>query len=313
MSMAAIRERLAAGRVVFLDGATGTELQRRGAPMDDDAWCALATESHPHLLRAIHEDYIRAGADVITVNTFSTSRVLLGLSGRADRAASLARRSVEIALEARDRAAHGRPVVVAGSISHMIPVTQGAAVADPSRMPSEAMLRESFRELAGVLASAGCDLLLMEMMSHPERARLAIEAARETGLPVWIGLSARSEEGRVVSYVRESFPFGEVVPQILAHGGEVAGLMHTNIQTIGPALEILRAHWSGPLMAYPDSGHFKMPDWQFEDIIAPADFAEACVAWVDAGVRIVGGCCGLSVEHIAAMTAALRHRRQATG
>jgi homocysteine S-methyltransferase len=309
MSMAVIRERLAAGKVVFLDGAIGTELQKRGAPMDDDAWCALATESHPHLLRTIHEDYIRAGADVITANTFSTSRVLLGLSGRADRAATLARRSVEIALEARERAALGRPVAVAGSISHMVPMAQGADLGDPSRAPSEAALRESFHELANTLAAAGCDLLLMEMMSHPARARLAIEAAKATGLPVWIGFSARSESGRIVSYVRESWPFEEVVPQILRQGGEVAGLMHTNVNTIAPALEILRRHWSGPLMAYPDSGHFKMPDWQFEDIIAPADFARACVGWVEAGVRVVGGCCGLSVEHIAAMSTALRNRR----
>ena len=309
MSMVAIRERLAAGKVVFLDGAIGTELQKRGAPMDDDAWCALATESHPHLLRTIHEDYIRAGADVITVNTFSTSCILLGLSGRADRVATLARRSVEIALEARERVARGRPVAVAGSISHMVPMAQGAALGDPSRVPSEAALRESFRELADTLAAAGCDLLLMEMMSHPVRARLAIEAAKATGLPVWIGFSARSEEGRVVSYVRESWPFEEVVPQILRRGGEVAGLMHTNVNTIAPALEILRRHWSGPLMAYPDSGHFRMPDWQFEDIIAPADFARACVGWVEAGVRVIGGCCGLSAEHIAAMTAALQRYR----
>jgi homocysteine S-methyltransferase len=309
MSMVAIRERLAAGKVVFLDGAIGTELQKRGAPMDDDAWCAVATETHPHLLRAIHEDYIRAGADIITANTFSSSRVLLGLSGRADRAAPLSRRAVEIALEARERVAQGRPVAVAGSISHMVPIAQGAAVNDPSRVPSEAALRESFHELADALAKAGCDLLLMEMMSHPVRARLAIEAAKATGLPVWIGLSARSEAGRVVSYARESWPFGEVVPQILAHGGEVAGLMHTNVTTIGPALEILRAHWARPLMVYPDSGYFKMPDWQFEDIISPADFARACVGWVQGGVQVIGGCCGLSVEHIAAMTAALPSRR----
>jgi S-methylmethionine-dependent homocysteine/selenocysteine methylase len=309
MSMAAIRQRLAAGKVVFLDGAIGTELQKRGAPMDDDAWCAVATESHPHLLRAIHEDYIRAGVDVITTNTFSSSRVLLGPSGRADRAARLSRRAVEIALEARERAAQGRPVAVAGSISHMVPVVHGGAVSDPSRVPSEALLRESFRELAETLAAAGCDLLLMEMMSHPVRARLAIEAAKASGLPLWIGLSARSEAGRLVSYVRESWSFGEVVPQILAHGGEVAGVMHTNVSTVGPALQILRAHWSGPLMAYPDSGHFKNPDWVFEDIIPPADFGRACVAWVDAGVRVVGGCCGLSVEHIAAMIAALRSRQ----
>ena len=140
MSMAAIRERLAAGKVVFLDGAIGTELQRRGAPMDDDAWCALATESHSDVLRKIHEDYIGAGADVITANTFSSSRTLLGLSGRADRAAPLSRRAVEIALEARERAARGRPVAIAGSISHMVPVAHGAAVGDPSRVPSEAAL-----------------------------------------------------------------------------------------------------------------------------------------------------------------------------
>ena len=309
MSMAAVRARLAAGKVVFLDGAIGTELQKRGAPMDDDAWCALATESHPHALRAIHEDYIRAGVDIITVNTFSSSRVLLDPSGRANRAATLSRRAVEIALEARERAAQGRPVAVAGSISHMVPVVHGGAVSDPSRLPSEALLRESLHELADTLAGAGCDLLLMEMMSHPGRARLAIEAAKATGLPVWIGLSARAEAGRLVSYVREGWPFGEVVPQILAHGGEVAGVMHTNVSTTGPALEILRAHWSGPLMAYPDSGHFKSPDWVFEDIIPPADFARACVGWVDAGVQVVGGCCGLTVEHIQAMAAALRSRR----
>src|SRR6185295_16866967 len=138
----------------------------------------------------------------------SSSRTLLGLSGRADRAATLSRRAVEIALEARERAARGRPVAIAGSISHMVPMAHGDAVGDPSRVPSEAALRESFRELAGVLAEAGCDLLLMEMMSHPLRARLAIEAAKATGLPVWVGLSARSEAGRVVSYTRESMPLG---------------------------------------------------------------------------------------------------------
>src|SRR5262245_452516 len=128
MSMVAIRDRLKTGKVVFLDGPIGTELQKRGVPMDDDAWCAPATESHPHLLRAIHEDYIRAGVDIITANTFSSSRVLLGLSGRADRAATLSRRAVEIALEARERTARGRPAAVAGAISHMVPMALGATL-----------------------------------------------------------------------------------------------------------------------------------------------------------------------------------------
>ena len=85
---------------VILDGATGTELQRRGAPMDDDAWCAVATATHPDQLRAIHEDYIRAGADIVTANTFASARHLLERAGIGERTAELQRLAVRLAREA---------------------------------------------------------------------------------------------------------------------------------------------------------------------------------------------------------------------
>ena len=84
-AMHAIQRKLATGETIILDGATGTELQRRGAPMNDDAWCAVATASHPELLRAIHEDYIRAGADIVTANTFASARHLLERAGIGER------------------------------------------------------------------------------------------------------------------------------------------------------------------------------------------------------------------------------------
>ena len=80
-AMRAIERMLAEDRIVLLDGATGTELQRRGAAMNDVAWCALATASHPELLRAIHEDYVRAGCEVVTANTFASARHLLERAG----------------------------------------------------------------------------------------------------------------------------------------------------------------------------------------------------------------------------------------
>jgi S-methylmethionine-dependent homocysteine/selenocysteine methylase len=121
----AIAARLAGGGTVLLDGATGTELQRRDVPMDDAAWCALAALTHPDTLRAVHEDYVRLGCDVITTNTFASARHLMARAGREDDTKLGYRRAVEIAREARERAAAGRPVAVAGSISTMRPARKG--------------------------------------------------------------------------------------------------------------------------------------------------------------------------------------------
>ena len=76
--------------------------------------------------------------------------------------------------------------------------------------------------------------------------------------------------------------------------------MHTIMNDMDPSLDELRASWDGPIMAYPESGYFKMPHWQFGDM-SPEEFAAACRRWVESGVQIVGGCCGVSVEHIAAL------------
>ncbi len=79
-----LQDRLDAGDVLILDGAIGTELQRRGAAMDGTAWCAVATKTSPGILRGLHEDYIRAGADVITTNSFSSAHHMLEPAGLGD-------------------------------------------------------------------------------------------------------------------------------------------------------------------------------------------------------------------------------------
>jgi S-methylmethionine-dependent homocysteine/selenocysteine methylase len=81
----AIAAKLAGGHLVILDGGTGTDIQRRGVPMHPQKWCAEANISHPDVIRAVHADYIQAGAQVITANTFATSPLLFDALGRAAR------------------------------------------------------------------------------------------------------------------------------------------------------------------------------------------------------------------------------------
>jgi homocysteine S-methyltransferase len=278
--------------------------------MHPQVWSALAADAAPDLLREVHEDYVRAGADVITANTFATSRVLLGAASLGDRVAGLTRRSVEIALAARERVAGGRPVAVAGSLSNMMPMVEGTAHLDPRRMAPLDEAEASYHEQAALLAAAGVDLLLLEMQYRPAYLARSIRAARASGLPVWVGTSARFAapgDDRVLSFApEEEIPYADVVDAVLAAGADdVIGVMHTNASVIGPALDILRArHW-GPLMAYPDSGHFEMPRWRFVDVIAPATLAETARGWLRQGVQVVGGCCGLGVAHVRALRALL--------
>src|SRR5262245_33406533 len=113
MSVDKLGERLARGDVIVLDGGTDTELERRSVPMDEQAWSATGNLTHPHVVRDVHEAYIRAGADVIITNTFSTARCSnLEAAGLGGRLAEVNRRAVELAREARDRAAGGRDVWV---------------------------------------------------------------------------------------------------------------------------------------------------------------------------------------------------------
>ena len=176
-----LMDRLANGDVVILDGANGSEIQRLGVDMHEGAWCALATETHPDVVRTIHENYIRAGAEIITTNTYASGRQFLedfGGSdfGLGDKSDELVRRSTELAFEAREAAGNG-PVWVAGSIS---------ALGALERLGEDRM-RASFGRQAEVLAESGADLLLLEMLAcDGPLSVVAIEESRKVGLPIWV-------------------------------------------------------------------------------------------------------------------------------
>ena len=219
-------DKLRSGATVILDGATGTEIERLGGQMNSAAWCAVANKTHPHIVRQVHEEYIRAGADVVTTNTFATCRHVLAGAGLADETVAINRRAVELAREAVDAVGLSRPVAVAGSMSTMVAWKEGNIRPDPVFLPSRDQETANFLEMAEALASAGADFLIMEMMMDTDRARRCVEAAVSTGLPVWVGIScvARDDDGL----------FGTDAPARRghrhAHGGRRRCLRHHALQ-----------------------------------------------------------------------------------
>ena len=312
MSYDSVMHEIRDGALMTIDGATGTELQRRGAPMHKGAWCALATASHPDVLHGIHADYIRAGARVVTTNTFATTREILEPLGFGDRFEALNRQAVEIALAARDETPgdYG-PVLVAGSIAHVRPTRRGAWSPEASDVEK---FEADCTEMATMFRDLGCDLIIAEMMGCPTFTPCVMRAAKASGLPFWLGISTITLDDDVLrTYTDEGAPLAEVFAPILAEGGaDVAGIMHSRPEVTLRGLEMLKEHWSGPMMAYPDSLNDTAtatenplrPDPAIDDACIVAH----CKEWLEAGVQILGGCCGLTVSHIRAIRGLLDER-----
>lgn len=293
------QQKLEADQIVLMDGGMGTELQRRGVPMDKIAWSGAAVLSDPDVVRETHEDYIRAGAKVIITNTFGSTRQMLEPAGFGDQVEAVHRGAVKLARQARDNAAESG-VAVAGSIS-----TEPAGF-DPDGFFSPEKELEAYREAAGLLVDAGVDLIALEMIVETTHAPRAMQAALETNLPVWLGVACKKRnDGRIVSFDHTDLEFAAVLDELIPMGPTVVNIMHSEIGAIPEAIEIVRQRWSGPIGVYPESGYFTKPHWNFVDVIPPAELVGEALGWVAAGVRLLGGCCGTSPEHIEALKAAM--------
>lgn len=291
-----------------MDGAMGTEMERRGVAMDDDAWCGAAMADHGDVVRAIHQDYVRAGAEIHIVNSFALARHTLELVGYGDRVAEFNRRAVALCREAIARA--GRPMWIAGSLSTFVDAHYRVP------LPAGAALRANFDEQAGVLRDAGCELFCLEMLYDVEISLAAIGAAAATGAPVSVGFCCSlADDGETVlagvgkmniaEHRRFDAVLAELIPQLPSDTDIVMTVMHSRFDVTDAALVVLAAAWPGPIGVYPNSGTFRPPNWDFDGVSTPDEFADAAVRWAAMGAKIIGGCCGIGPEHIAAARARL--------
>jgi len=227
-----LEKRMAAREVIILDGAIGTQLQAMGAPMAEFAWAALALNSHPFTVRRMHENYIAAGVDIITTNTYASARHNLEPLGLGELTAELNMRAVMLAQDARDKAAKDRPVLIAGSVSNFglkfgqEPSMNKWSMARRRSETSEAQAKANLCEQAEILAEAGVDFLISESTGGNNHRKWVVEACLSTGLPVWDGFKCRLDDGVArLGYASEQ-SFADGFDEITALGGSVVSLFH---------------------------------------------------------------------------------------
>lgn len=302
----ALRDRIAGGDPVLLDGATGTELERRGHPAGLPIWSSHALVDAPEAVAAIHADYVDAGAEILTANTFRTqSRVLDRSKTFRGRARELTRQAVALARGAADR--HPGRVWVAGSAPPLEDCYR------PDRVPDASSLESEHREHANHLAAAGADLILVETMNTIVEALAAGRAAAETRLPFWISFVCGSD-GRLLS----GEPLCDAVRAVQQTGPDVVLVNCLPPSAVIPCLDTL-ASASCNFGVYPnlypnlhanldanlDAPYPNARDPRREDH-EPLAFAVEARRWVDAGARVIGGCCGTTPAHIRALAGGSR-------
>jgi S-methylmethionine-dependent homocysteine/selenocysteine methylase len=267
--------------VTILDGPLGTELLARGVPTPLPGWSAHAIDSAPAVIASIHADYAAAGATVHTANTFRTKRRTFPRDWQR-----LARRAVDLC-----RGAVPPGHRVAGSVAPLEDCYRpGLSPADP---------RPEHRELALVLAGAGCDILLCETFPHIGEALIAVEECVAAGVETWVSFTAGPRTDLLT-------------PSQVAAGALEAALRGATAALVNcvPAARTLEyvealaevgARTGLAAGAYANAG---APDegmgWRSEPG-APERYADLAEQWARAGATIIGGCCGTGVGHVKAL------------
>ncbi len=290
-----IRDRLERGRTVVLDGGVGSELVRRGVRWRDHG---LRTDTTA--VQELHTDYLEAGAHVIRTNTFQLNRRIyqnvfrdaahlhhIGAPALDRRIPTLIPRAVELARAARQQAGRDN-VAIAGVMSPLEHCFR------PDLAACDDQAHAEHAEIAHLLAQAGVDLLLLESMNTLAEARVAVAAARATGLPVWVSF-VLDAGGNVLS----SESLSDASRMAREEGAEAVLVNCAPPSDIAMGLEQLVKHSSVPVGVYPHIGRFDPPEWLFTDEYPPPRYLELAREWLASGAHIIGGCCGTTPEHIA--------------
>ena len=283
-----LRAALDRRKVILGDGAMGTMLHRAG--LTDGAPERWNVE-RPDVVSSIYRAYVEAGSDFISTNTFGGTRNRLQLDGLADRVAELNEAGARLAREAAGER------LVAGSVGPTGELMEPLGLLTPDDA------RQSFAEQARALKAGGVDFALIETMSALEEAQAAVDGVRDAGLPVAVTMSFDTN-----FHTMMGIKPAQAVATLSGWGVGVIGANCGN----GPAeierimSEMARANPAGAvLMAKSNAG---MPRWKDDRITyggTPEVMADYARRMRELGVRMIGGCCGSTPEHIAAMRAAL--------
>jgi methionine synthase I (cobalamin-dependent) len=284
---------LAERRWLLADGATGSNLFNRGLQSGDAP--ELWNESRPEVIADLARAFVEAGADIILTNSFGGTRYRLKLHNAEGRVGELNEKAARIARGVAD--ASGRAVLVAGSIGPT------GEILEPLGALSLEAARRAFEEQAAALARGGADLMWIETMSSVEETEAAIAGARTTGLPVVATLSFDTN-GRTMMGVTPSDLAGLSRRHALAGCGSNCGVSPSEL--VASILNLAAASDSSAvLVAKANCGIPQYVDGAIRFDGSPELMARYAELALDAGARIIGGCCGTTPEHLRRMREAL--------
>jgi methionine synthase I (cobalamin-dependent) len=272
---------------VVTDGAWGTQLQERGLRIGEcpDAW----NLSHPEHVEAVARAYVAAGSRVILTNTFGANRIALARHGLAERTEAINQAGAAISR----RAADGSAAVFASIGPTGVMLAMGEV--------SEPEVRAAFAEQARALAAGGAEGFVIETMTDLAEATIAVEAARETGLPVvaCMVFGAGKARDRTMMGVTPE----QAAEALAAAGAEVIGAnCGDGVPGLLPICQRLRAASDLPVWMKPNAG---LPEFTGGSVvtyrIAPEEFATQAAALAEAGANFIGGCCGTGPTFIRAL------------
>lgn len=290
---------LESGRILLADGATGTMLQTMGLPAGcpPEVW----NVEQPANVRQLYRAYLNAGSQIILTNSFGGSRLKLERAGGlGSQVAEFNRAAAALArLEANGKA------YVAGDIG------PSGELMEPYGTLSYVQAVQAFAEQVHALVEGGVDLLWIETMSDLSEAKAAVEAAKSVcDLPVFCTLSY-TKSGRTMMGVKP----GQAAETLRPLGVAAIGLnCGEGIEMVPPVLSEYRRAWpNAPLIAKPNAGLPKLIDGETVFDLGPQAFADHILEWIALGAQIIGGCCGSSPQHIAAMATVLNKNSEQKG
>ncbi|MFI5761371.1 homocysteine S-methyltransferase [Streptomyces sp. NPDC051563] len=287
------------GRTVLLDGGLSNQLADQGCDLSGGQWTGRVLAERPEQVTAAHTAYVRAGAEVLITSGYQVGYAASARHGHGpQRSAALLRRSVRLAAAAARAAEHG--VWVAASVG-----PYGAVLADGSEYRGRYGL--SVRELAvfhrpriEALLAEGPDVLALETVPDTLEAEALLTVLAETGARAWLSYTVADGRTRAGQPLPEAFALAAASPQVIA-----VGVNCCDPAEVLPALEAAVAVTGTPLVAYPNDGSVWEPataTWRAP--VTPVPWPTD--AWRDAGARLIGGCCRIGPDRIAALAATLR-------
>jgi S-methylmethionine-dependent homocysteine/selenocysteine methylase len=284
-----LQNRLRHKEIVLIDGAMGTEILRRGVPTTLPLWSAEALLTHPEVVQRIHEDSIRAGAEIIITNTFRTTRWAFAKKAQAEKARDITLLACQLVHQAIEQVQPAHPVYIAGS---MAPLEDCYS---PELTPSNEHLVQEHYLYASDLKAGGVNFLLLETMITLRETTAAIQAARKLAMPFAVSFCTTPQTTLLGGETLEN-----VLKEVEQHDPLFIGVNCVSPETATRALQALRKITNRPLSVYAQGDGIPDNDqgWQFNEAESIEHYAMCAQSWLQEGAQIIGGCCGTSPAYI---------------